>query len=331
MWFERLMGFCEKSPEQVRSKIAVEGKYLVSLANGRRYSFGSLDIPPLSDARTQATAALAAASGAIQLREEVADVKALHRDPANAGALFQVASQFNLLEMVSPDVTPEEGVSRYELDRTQGPACAVAAGAGTIYRNYFHPVNGRPGQTHDNQIDCLADLGQALGNDHSSLWQMRNGYALPTEMGLKEIDQKIARADPDEQDTLRQLLRVGIQRNTQVTLDDANHRVAQVYCSAVPVTYSGLPDDLWERFARLVLEAAYEATLLAGIINAANSGNRRVYLTLLGGGAFGNRKKWIIDAMARALSLCRNMPLDVVVVSYGHSDADVQRLVAGFS
>jgi len=57
----------------------------------------------------------------------------MHADSANAGAIFQVASQFNLLEMVSDNVTPEQGVTRYERDATQGPACAIAAGAGTIY------------------------------------------------------------------------------------------------------------------------------------------------------------------------------------------------------
>lgn len=39
----------------------------------------------------------------------VGDVRALHADPAYAGALFQVASQFNLLEMVFERVTPERG------------------------------------------------------------------------------------------------------------------------------------------------------------------------------------------------------------------------------
>jgi hypothetical protein len=67
----------------------------------------------------------------------------MHQRPENAGALFQVASQFNLLEMMSPSVTPEQGVTRYERDPTQGPACAVAAGAATIYRNYFAKVHGR--------------------------------------------------------------------------------------------------------------------------------------------------------------------------------------------
>lgn len=73
----------------------------------------------------------------------------------NAGALFQVASQFNLLEMQSHHNTPESGVGIYGSDSTQGPACAIASGAGTIYRNYFVPVNGQIGQSKDNQIDCL--------------------------------------------------------------------------------------------------------------------------------------------------------------------------------
>jgi hypothetical protein len=68
----------------------------------------------------------------------------MHQLPKYAGALFQVASQFNLLEMVSPEITPEHGVTRYQHDRTQGPACAIAAGAATIYRNYFAPISGSP-------------------------------------------------------------------------------------------------------------------------------------------------------------------------------------------
>src|SRR5258705_8800093 len=87
----------------------------------------------------------------------------MHQVPENAGALFQVASQFNLLEMVSPTVSPEQGVTRYQHDHTQGPACAIAAGAATIYRNYFAFVDGGHGQTAKRQFNGLADLGEALG------------------------------------------------------------------------------------------------------------------------------------------------------------------------
>jgi len=31
----------------------------------------------------------------------------------------------------------KHGVTRYQHDHTQGPACAIACGAATIYRNYF--------------------------------------------------------------------------------------------------------------------------------------------------------------------------------------------------
>ena len=91
---------------------------------------------PLSELRTR-VAAVENGAGKLRFAELVGDAKALHSDVANAGALFQVATQFNLLEMISPNVTPEQGIAIYENDPTQGPACAIACGAGTIYRNYF--------------------------------------------------------------------------------------------------------------------------------------------------------------------------------------------------
>jgi hypothetical protein len=42
--------------------------------------------------------------------------------------------------------SPEQGIDIHEHDHTQGPACAIAAGAGTIYRNYFARVNGPNGE-----------------------------------------------------------------------------------------------------------------------------------------------------------------------------------------
>jgi hypothetical protein len=43
--------------------------------------------------------------------------------------------------------------------------------------------------------------------------------------------------------------------------------VSQALCSALPVAYGDLPARHWRPFAKLVLEAAYEATLLAGVLN----------------------------------------------------------------
>ena len=130
-----------------------------------------------------------------------------------------------------------------------------------------------------------------------------------------------------ELDRLRQLLRIGIQWNTQVTLNAAEHTVSQAYCSALPVAYSHLSPDLWASFARLILEGAYEATFCAAVLNARRNGSSTIFLTLLGGGAFGNQTAWIIDAIRRSLALYKDRDLDVVFVSYGMSNPHIHEII----
>jgi len=120
------------------------------------------------------------------------------------------------------------------------------------------------------------------------------------------------------------LLRIGIQWNTQVTLNDPTHTVSQAYCSALPVAYSHHPSHLWATFARLILEAAYEATICAAILNAMRHGSNRLFLTLLGGGAFGNETAWIIAGIQRVLTLYKEVDLDVAIVSYGTKPCGVR-------
>lgn len=56
---------------------------------------------------------------------------------------------------------------------------------------------------------------------------------------------------------------------------------------------------------------------MAACLNAQRGGSNKVYLTSLGGGAFGNDDAWIRDAMVRALRLVEGSGLDVKLVSYG--------------
>ena len=326
MWFEALTGFEEDNPDQVRKNISVNGLILKSHINGEQFIVGRLETPSLAELRNRIKNKVTP-RGNISVREVVANTQHLHSDKENTNALFQVASQFNLLEMVSPDVTPERGVDGYEYDLTQGPACAISAGAGTIYRNYFAKVNGRTGQSTMNQIDCLSDLGAALGNSDNHLWEMRNGYALASENGLIEITNKLKQASELDRDALRQSLRIGLHWNTEVTISESRHLVSQAFCSALPVAYSDCSPDLWAEFAQLVLEASYEATICAGILNYFETGNNKIYLTLIGGGAFGNDIEWIINAIERALGLYEHINLDVIIVSYHSSNKQVQNLV----
>ena len=315
-WFENLTGCVGESPESVQKHLFIDGRRLHSRLNGKSWLCGELETPTLAQLR-QHVRNIKRDLAPISVRNVVGNVQHLHFNRANENALFQVASQFNLLEMTSPRVTPECGVGIYEKDFTQGPACAIAAGAGTIYRNYFVDINGRIGQTADNQIDCLSGIAKLFDNSKQRLWKMVNGYALPSAEGLEEINRKLESMDEAALDAVRQALQIGLHWDTQVTLGDASHTVSQAYCSAMPVAYTNHTKELWAPLAKIVLEAAYEATICAAILNVDRNRNNRLFLTRLGGGAFGNNPDWITDAISRSLELYSDSGLDVAIVSYG--------------
>lgn len=333
-WFEKITGFRELAYEETRSRLRVADGRLHSEHSTRSYGVGILETPSLAELRARAPAVARRSTGRLKVSCVSGDVRRMHADPQNEHALFQVASQFNLLEMTSEKVTPEHGITRYEADRTQGPACAIAAGAATIFRNYFAPVGGGTGQTQARQIDCLKDLGNALGNGgEGALWTMCNGYAMCTERGLAAIDERLAASSPGEIDDLRSRLRIGLHRDVELTdRAEPEHCVSQAFCSALPVGYSRLqvPAGRWRRFATLVLEAAYEATLLAALLHLEQTACRRVFLTRVGGGAFGNDEQWILCAMRRALEVVQSSELDVRIVSYGSPSDDMQQLASRF-
>ncbi|MGB4061536.1 MAG: hypothetical protein WBK26_15120 [Burkholderiaceae bacterium] len=329
-WFVELTGFEETTYAETRSKLSVNGTQLVSHANGRGWEIGHLETPSLAELRAQAGPLLDRTRGKLKISNVVADAHAMHANPEAKNALVQVASQFNLLEMTSQWVSPDGGVTCYQDDKTQGPACAIAAGPATIYRNYFAPVGQQTGQTAKHQINTLADLLSVLPGGQGI--HMRNGYALAYDTAtLRTIGEAIAGASPSQLDHWRSLLRIGLHWNVEVTAagPGTGQRLTQALCSALPISYSALGDaDEWEPFGRLVLEAAYEATLWAGVINAARNGNSKVYLTLVGGGAFDNKRVWILDAIQRAIHAVGNQALDVQIISYKNVYDDLKRLVA---
>lgn len=323
MWFKNLTGFSEVSFDNVRKNLIIKDNSFFSLRNSKRFTFGELEIPTLEDLRNH-NSQINDYNNKIQVSEIVADVRDLHIQANNTNALFQVASQFNLLEMISPNITPEMGIDRYENDRTQGPICAIACGAGTIYRNYFVEINGQNGQTENNQIDCLELIGKELENDRLNLWQMKNGYALPNQDGIVTINKKIAQLKDAEREYLKGKLKVGIQWQSEVTISETKHKVSQIYCSALPVAYSQIESYYWESFARIILEALYEATLYTGMVNMEKNNSNLVYLTLVGGGAFGNEDYWILESMQKAIEKFKRVPLNVKIVSYGKPNLNLK-------
>jgi hypothetical protein len=320
MWFKKLTGFTEKSPKYVRENLIIDGNEFISKVNNERFSFGELEISTLFDLKNKSPKPESYQSK-IQVSEIVANVEELLCNKENSNSLFQAASQFNLLEMASPKTTPEHGIDRYEFDYTQGPVCAINCGAGIIYRNYFVNIGSQIGQTANKQIDCLDLMGLELENEKLNLWKMQNGYALISKEGLLMINKKIAKLNPTERENLKEKLKVGIQWNTEVTRSTTRHNVSQIYCSALPVAYCKTESIYWEYFARVILEATYEATLYSALINLEKNKSNLVYLTLVGGGAFGNEEYWILESIQKAIRKFKNTPLNIKIVSYGRSNS----------
>lgn len=335
-WFEKLVGFEEQSAAQVHRLLHLDSHTLHSSVNNRRFRYGRLETPSLSHLRLQTSTTTTTTPllspradpvARIKVSEVVADVQALHQHPDSNRALFQVASQFNLLEMAHPSITPEHGVTSYARDLTQGPACAIACGAATIFRNYFVRVGESIGQTAERQLDCVRQFGDYLGNSDASVWTMCNGYALGHAQGVRRAGESIARMSEEERDELRGRLRIGVQYDAEVTIGDGGHNVVtQAFCSAFPVAYSDVSKADWEPLARILLEACYEATLRAAVVNAANGGSNVVFLTLVGGGVFGNDMEWIVHAIDRAVRIMESDALDVRIVSYRRPMAEIWRL-----
>jgi hypothetical protein len=423
-WFSQLFGFGEPDhADDVRRLFSFDSSspgtmILSSKVNGRSFQIGGWETPSLGELRARRAPSAAATSGAaagsggsskpLKLSAISGDVaKLLSHKPARK-ATFQAASQFNCLEMVAPSVTPEEGITGYSSDRTQGPACSVAAGPATVFRNYLIRMpDGSTGQTENNQVHNAEDLLSTLGNNagtgsgggggsgantDSSMsvlgqtvktgggryMSVVNGYTLATDSQLKDLNTgplgeaallgtsasgetasgaaggggaTAAAAGPlvSRWDDLKCLVRVGAQTDTVVTSSNwgtkpsltpdsgpSAHTVTQVFGSAPSVTYSGNSRSAWATFASLVLEASYESTLLIGLEamkrHGGAEGSNTVYLTLLGGGVFGNDFRWIATAILEACRACADEPLDVQIVCYGgHVEREIQEVIKIFA
>ena len=254
------------------------------------------------------------------------NARSLHLDPENNGCVFQVASQFNCLEMVGPNIRPEDGVTRYFSDKTQGPACAISCPAGTVFRNYF--VNGT-GQGGQRQLDGAKDIAEFCDNQKKRFWEMRNGYLMPCRReSMSELTTLLEQQEFHDEVVSR--LRVGVHWSTETETRQKKspplppHRVCQVFSSATPVSYGKLcrPRD-WAAFATTILEATFEATLAVAAIIAEREERRvKVFLTSVGAGAFGNSTIWLERALRRALVIHASSPIDVKLVHYGTPPAN---------
>ena len=267
-------------------------------------------------------------NGTVTLNHVYGDVrKYINEFPRS---VFQTASQTNCLEMINEEVTPEQGISIYENDRTQGPICAIAAPTATAYRNYLLPQNNQIGQTANIQLNILDDFYQTIIShmaSHTKLYSVKNGYVMFENNEKLKLINNILLQSPEIRRNLRSKIKVGIHSNVGVvdyTLGTELHLITQVFCSGLPISYNAhTTSQLWYGFAEIILEAMYENTLLVASFVAPTV---PCFLTLVGGGVFGMEHSQIQRAIQRACNIValQGYSLDVRIIHYSASSISAE-------
>ncbi|VVU94976.1 hypothetical protein CPAV1605_701 [seawater metagenome] len=228
----------------------------------------------------------------------------------NPHGLYQVASQFNYLEMPYPGITPSHGVSNYPKDNTQGPAVAINTYPSTFYRNWILTE----GDNKEEQLNGLKFVIKQLDlmSKEKELVRWENGYALAGKDLNENILQILNITQTDLDKIVEDNLNVGIVNNCDSViqyrfncngpyyLTEDSKLTSTIFCSAIALSYSDRSIYL-EPLAKSVLKATYKITVMAGV----KLKLKNVYLTQIGGGVFGNKIEWIKEAIEEAIDLVK--------------------------
>jgi hypothetical protein len=320
-WFEKLYNKAEEVPiKDVKSN---EFSCIVNQTRKSRYNIGIFSTPMLSNLRT-----MTRSINELSTFKIISNTDIMGLIYENPNATFQVASQFNCLEMINENETPSLGVTKYYTDNTQGPLCSIACGAGTVHRNYTH---NNAACSEDEQIHNAEYLQKALNN----LFEIRNGYTINNKLMSTDLQSIIEKMDHTY---LMGLLKVDFHQNVGVTytrdkgmiqqkkiryVADYEKTVNQIFCSAM--SFQNIPYDIknsWDVLAAIILNATYEATILLAyqnyVSNPSTKNYNKVFLTLVGGGVFNNKKELIVFAIKRAIKMAENYGLEIILVDYSN-------------
>ncbi len=241
-WFKALFGVDEARVYQhVQANFVLneDKSILISKANNKIHKIGQFSTPSLIQLRNEAKAELEKFPNNVGLSLSksyshiaTGDAFMLHSQFPNA--VFQAASQFNCLEFSSHKTNPEHGVTIYEYDNTQGPACALACAAGTVHRNYFVTVDpsqpDKLGQYKDSQINNLDALETLLNNDEHEYWYVENGYTFSRDhTHLLKLNERLTQeySTPAQRNVLVDAIKVGLHRDVGVTFGSRYRPVAE--------------------------------------------------------------------------------------------------------
>jgi len=307
-WMPWFLGLQEEqlSADGVRQRIFdADSSTLLNESTSQRWPCGRFSLESVSDlARALSEASQTSMSEArvpLKVKDgiDIGDFQATLR--TEDCAMVQIASNFNCVEVPSRSVLPDHGglVRGYATDRTQGPAASFGVPAASLLRAHypFHHADMAPGQwgqTEAKQIELLADVREYFGT-------CVNG-----KVTLEGAERRVVGA---EVDVVASEIKVGIHADAEVVFGRSKTRgalnvlpepravVDQVLSASVNWHSPGCqPADGLDNLTRCALRAAYQGAYLAAI----RRGRKNLYLTLIGGGVFGNPEAMILEELAAA-------------------------------
>lgn len=222
------------------------------------------------------------------------DIWRLQCDPFFAGALFQVASNFNALEQMAPYQVPGS-LQSYMSDHTQGPAASISAFAAALYRRYLW---GWPDtMPESSEVYPGRFVKGAVRGAYEGAKITIGGWLVPGRLDPAASVHRVAAG----------MGMVGVLNCSPVLMNDAQAAtmyklrpgaspISQAFCAAYDLSRTERTRDS-EVWADACLYAAYYNTLAFACVNKLN----KVVLTLMGGGVFRNSGASIARAIEDAM------------------------------
>jgi len=260
---------------------------------------------------------------------------------------------------------PDGGVEHMAYARVQGEAGAVSAMPGTIHKMYYHaPINMLEYYNGDNsivkkdgnQIKIFIPVNNNgkvdyAGTGHKKFIKPKGkkGYPLKTSANPKEsetptLDEKLLEDDTFVRnfiDNYKVAFTGGVQvtggyfdsNQGNVLVTDEDHVINHIYSVGLHLgrnrteefNYNPKNKNM-KRLAQLLLYATYEGVIEAAI----KLEKEKLYLTLVGGGAFNNDPQWICDAIMRIMPRIKESGIKTYLVIFDSKNASDKKVYEFF-
>lgn len=247
----------------------------------------------------------------------------------NPKSTFQIASNFNCLEggMGKPDTKLES----MQHSAVQGENATLSAMGGAIVRKYvIDPadrdllsltgiqtnISGRAQPFNPKNLSLNSLAEKVKVGVHQGV-VVTSGYAQPYFQGEEDerskylFDNHIVSKGRDPLFVFNSYI------------PDAKIRINQIFTAALDLVHDPLLSDggikKYGAVAQKILDGMYEGTILATAkLMAEKAANNRLFLTLVGAGAFGNQISWILDALNTDLikDVIARTGMEVIIVLY---------------